>query len=139
MAMLGQACRKGEAKNTYGTCAFILLNTRGVVQSKHNLLSTIAYKHGPNAPTNHAIERFVAIAEAAVQWLRDSLGLISNVAEIEALTLEVESNGVVYFVPAFNGLFTPWWLDDARGVCIGVTRVYGGAIGKPVDADSGLD
>ncbi|PNX72488.1 glycerol kinase, partial [Trifolium pratense] len=99
-AMLGQACRKGEAKSTYET----------------------AYKLGPNAPTNYALEGSVAIAGAAVQWLRDGLSLISNAAEIEALALEVESNGGVYFVPAFNGLFAPWWRDDARGVCIGITR-----------------
>lgn len=122
-AMLGQACRKGEAKSTYGTGAFILLNTgEGVIQSKHGLLSTIAYKLGPKAPTNYALEGSVAIAGAAVQWLRDSLGLIASAKEIEALALEVESNGGVYFVPAFNGLFAPWWRDDARGVCIGITR-----------------
>ncbi|GAU16318.1 hypothetical protein TSUD_116670, partial [Trifolium subterraneum] len=122
-AMLGQACRKGEAKSTYGTGAFILLNTgEGVVQSKHGLLSTIAYKLGPNAPTSYALEGAVAIAGAAVQWLRDGLGLISNAAEVEAMALEVESNGGVYFVPAFNGLFAPWWRDDARGVFIGFTR-----------------
>jgi len=122
-AMLGQACRKGEAKSTYGTGAFILLNTgEGVVKSNHGLLSTIAYKLGPNAPTNYALEGSVAIAGAAVQWLRDGLGLITNAKDIEALALEVESNGGVYFVPAFNGLFAPWWRDDARGVCIGITR-----------------
>ncbi|KAK2432434.1 glycerol kinase [Trifolium repens] len=122
-AMLGQACRKGEAKSTYGTGAFILLNTgEAAVQSKHGLLSTIAYKLGPNAPTNYALEGSVAIAGAAVQWLRDNLSFVSNAAEIEALALEVESNGGVYFVPAFNGLFAPWWRDDARGVLIGITR-----------------
>lgn len=122
-AMLGQACRKGEAKSTYGTGAFILLNTgEGVIQSKHGLLSTIAYKLGTNAKTNYALEGSVAIAGAAVQWLRDSLGLIASAKDIEALALEVESNGGVYFVPAFNGLFAPWWRDDARGVCIGITR-----------------
>jgi glycerol kinase len=122
-AMLGQACRKGEAKSTYGTGAFILLNTgEAAVQSKHGLLSTIAYKLGPNAPTNYALEGSVAIAGAAVQWLRDNLNFVSNAAEIEALALEVESNGGVYFVPAFNGLFAPWWRDDARGVLIGITR-----------------
>ncbi|XP_045825061.1 glycerol kinase-like [Trifolium pratense] len=121
-AMLGQVCRKGEAKSTYGTGAFILLNTgEGVVQSKHGLLSTVAYKLGPNAPTNYALEGSVGIAGAAVQWLRDGLGLISNAAELEAMALAVESNGGVYFVPAFNGLFAPWWRDDARGVFIGFT------------------
>ncbi|CAK8574611.1 unnamed protein product [Lathyrus sativus] len=122
-AMLGQACRKGEAKSTYGTGAFILLNTgKEVVQSTHGLLSTIAFKLGPNAPTNYALEGSVAIAGAAVQWIRDGLNLISNASEIEAMALEVESNGGVYFVPAFNGLFAPWWRDDARGVLIGITR-----------------
>lgn len=122
-AMLGQACRKGEAKSTYGTGAFILLNTgEGIIQSKHGLLSTIAFKLGPKAPTNYAVEGSVAIAGAAVQWLRDSLGVISSAPEIETLALQVESTGGVYFVPAFNGLFAPWWRDDARGVCIGITR-----------------
>ncbi|XP_027344713.1 glycerol kinase isoform X2 [Abrus precatorius] len=122
-AMLGQACRKGEAKTTYGTGAFILLNTgEGIIQSTHGLLSTIAFKLGPKAPTNYALEGSVAIAGAAVQWLRDSLEIISSAPEIEALALQVESTGGVYFVPAFNGLFAPWWRDDARGVCIGITR-----------------
>ena len=122
-AMLGQACRKGEAKSTYGTGAFILLNTgEEVVQSTHGLLSTIAFKLGPNALPNYALEGSVAIAGAAVQWIRDGLNLISNASEIEAMALGVESNGGVYFVPAFNGLFAPWWRDDARGVLIGITR-----------------
>ena len=122
-AMLGQSCRKGEAKSTYGTGAFILLNTgEGIIQSKHGLLSTIAFKLGPKAPTNYALEGSVAIAGAAVQWLRDGLGIISSAAEIEEMALQVESTGGVYFVPAFNGLFAPWWREDARGVCIGITR-----------------
>lgn len=122
-AMLGQACRKGEAKSTYGTGAFILLNTgEEIIQSKHGLLSTIAFKLGPKAPTNYALEGSVAIAGAAVQWLRDGLGIISRASEIETLASQVESTGGVYFVPAFNGLFAPWWRDDARGVCIGITR-----------------
>lgn len=122
-AMLGQACRKGEAKSTYGTGAFILLNTgEEIVESKHGLLSTIAFKLGPKAPTNYALEGSIAIAGAAVQWLRDSLGIISTASEIEGLAAQVESTGGVYFVPAFNGLFAPYWRDDARGVCIGITR-----------------
>ncbi|XVF24744.1 hypothetical protein REPUB_Repub13aG0153400 [Reevesia pubescens] len=122
-AMVGQACRKGEAKSTYGTGAFILLNTgHEIVQSNHGLLSTVAFKLGPNAPTNYALEGSIAIAGAAVQWLRDSLGIISSASEIESLALQVDSTGGVYFVPAFNGLFAPWWRDDARGVCIGITR-----------------
>uniref|UniRef100_A0A5B7AFB2 glycerol kinase n=1 Tax=Davidia involucrata TaxID=16924 RepID=A0A5B7AFB2_DAVIN len=122
-AMVGQACRKGEAKSTYGTGAFILLNTgEEIIQSNHGLLSTIAFKLGPEAPANYALEGSIAIAGAAVQWLRDSLGIISTASEIEDLALQVDSTGGVYFVPAFNGLFAPWWRDDARGVCIGITR-----------------
>lgn len=122
-AMVGQACRKGEAKSTYGTGAFILLNTgEKTIKSTHGLLSTLAYKLGPKAPANYALEGSIAIAGAAVQWLRDSLNLISSASEIEQLALKVESTGGVYFVPAFNGLFAPWWRDDARGVCIGITR-----------------
>lgn len=122
-AMVGQACRKGEAKSTYGTGAFILLNTgEEAIQSTHGLLSTVAFKLGPNAPANYALEGSIAIAGAAVQWLRDSLGIIKSASEIEELALQVDSTGGVYFVPAFNGLFAPWWRDDARGVCIGITR-----------------
>ncbi|KAH9723270.1 glycerol kinase [Citrus sinensis] len=93
-AMLGQACKKGEVKSTYGTGAFILLNTgEEVVKSKHELLSTLAFKLGPKAPTNYALEGSVAIAGAAVQWLRDSLGVISSASEIEELALQVNSTG----------------------------------------------
>ncbi|KAK6915086.1 Carbohydrate kinase, FGGY, C-terminal [Dillenia turbinata] len=122
-AMVGQACRKGQAKSTYGTGAFILLNTgEEVIKSSHGLLSTVAFKLGPAAPANYALEGSIAIAGAAVQWLRDSLGIIRSASEVEELALQVESTGGVYFVPAFNGLFAPWWRDDARGVCIGITR-----------------
>ena len=122
-AMLGQLCQKGEAKSTYGTGAFILLNTgEEPTQSSHGLLSTIAYKLGPTAPTNYALEGSIAIAGAAVQWLRDSLGIIQTAAEIEKLAETVPDSGGIYFVPAFNGLFAPWWRDDARGICIGITR-----------------
>ncbi|KVH98052.1 glycerol kinase-like [Cynara cardunculus var. scolymus] len=122
-AMLGQSCRKGEAKSTYGTGAFILLNTgEEAIQSTHGLLTTLAFKLGKDAPTNYALEGSIAIAGAAVQWLRDSLGIISSASEIEDLASKVDSTGGVYFVPAFNGLFAPWWRDDARGVCIGITR-----------------
>ncbi|KAL8102439.1 glycerol kinase-like [Apium graveolens] len=122
-AMVGQACRKGEAKSTYGTGAFILLNTGDqMINSTHGLLSTVAFKLGANAPTNYALEGSIAITGAAVQWLRDGLGLIGSASETEKLASEVESTGGVYFVPAFNRLFTPWWHDDARGVCIGITR-----------------
>lgn len=122
-AMLGQLCRKGEAKSTYGTGAFILLNTgEEIVQSSHGLLTTMAYKLGPNATVNYALEGSIAIAGAAVQWLRDGLGIIDSAKEIEDLAKLVENTGGVYFVPAFSGLFAPWWRDDARGVCIGITR-----------------
>lgn len=122
-AMLGQACGRGEAKSTYGTGAFILLNTGAeIVHSKHGLLTTMAYKLGPSAPTNYALEGSIAIAGAAVQWLRDGLGIIKSSGEIEELASKVDSTGGVYFVPAFNGLFAPWWRDDARGVCVGMTR-----------------
>lgn len=122
-AMLGQLCRKGEAKSTYGTGAFILLNTgEEIVRSSHGLLTTMSYKLGPNAAVNYALEGSIAIAGAAVQWLRDGLGVIENAAQIEDLAKSVENTGGVYFVPAFNGLFAPWWRDDARGVCVGITR-----------------
>ncbi|XP_008795833.1 glycerol kinase-like isoform X2 [Phoenix dactylifera] len=122
-AMLGQLCQHGEGKSTYGTGAFILINTgKDIVRSHHGLLSTVAYKLGPGAPTNYALEGSIAIAGAAIQWLRDGLGIIQNAAEVEELAELVENSGGVYFVPAFIGLFAPWWRDDARGVCIGMTR-----------------
>ncbi|EPS68115.1 hypothetical protein M569_06657, partial [Genlisea aurea] len=111
------------AMSTYGTGAFILLNTgEEIVRSNHGLLSTVAYKLGPGAPANYALEGSIAIAGAAVQWLRDGLGIIKTAGEIEELALKVDSSGGVYFVPAFNGLFAPRWRDDARGVCVGITR-----------------
>ena len=122
-AMVGQLCRRGEAKSTYGTGAFILLNTGDeVVQSANGLLTTLAYKLGPKEPAQYALEGSIAIAGAAVQWLRDGLGLIGTAAEVETLAMKEENSGGVYFVPAFNGLFAPWWRDDARGVLVGITR-----------------
>lgn len=122
-AMLGQLCKKGEAKSTYGTGAFILLNTGDkIIKSNHGLLSTMAYKLGPDAKVNYALEGSIAIAGAAVQWLRDGLGIITNANEVEEMAGAVENTGGVYFVPAFNGLFAPWWKEDARGVCVGITR-----------------
>eukprot|EP00249_Psilotum_nudum_P017233 c26224_g1_i1 orf=248-1810(-) len=122
-AMLGQLCKIGQAKSTYGTGCFILLNTgENIVNSKHGLLSTIAFKLGSKARTNYALEGSIAIAGAAVQWLRDSLGIINTANDIEDLAKTVENTGGVYFVPAFNGLFAPWWRDDARGVCVGLTQ-----------------
>ncbi|KAJ7522188.1 hypothetical protein O6H91_11G009000 [Diphasiastrum complanatum] len=122
-AVLGQKCKKGEAKSTYGTGCFILMNTgETLVSSKHGLLTTISFKLGPHAPTHYALEGSIAIAGAAVQWLRDTLGIIDSAREIEALANSVENTGGLYFVPAFNGLFAPWWRDDARGVLIGISR-----------------
>ncbi|KAI3900631.1 hypothetical protein MKW92_041780 [Papaver armeniacum] len=112
-----------DAKCTYGTGAFILLNTgKELITSTNGLLTTLAYKLGPDALPSYALEGSIAIAGAAVQWLRDSLGIIQSSGEIEELAKEVENTGGVYFVPAFNGLFSPWWRDDARGICIGITR-----------------
>lgn len=122
-ALVGQACfEAGEAKNTYGTGCFMLLNTGPVaVPSRHGLLTTVAYRLG-NAPPVYALEGSVAISGALVQWLRDNLNLISSSAEIEDLARTVEDNGGVYLVPAFSGLFAPYWRSDARGVIVGLTR-----------------
>jgi glycerol kinase len=122
-ALFGQTCfGVGEAKNTYGTGCFMLLNTgTTAVQSRHGLLTTLGYKIG-EAPAVYALEGSVAIAGALVQWLRDNLGLIATSAEVEALARTVEDNGGIYFVPAFSGLFAPYWKGDARGVIVGLTR-----------------
>ena len=122
-ALVGQACyRPGEAKNTYGTGCFLLLNTgKQPVLSRHGLLTTVAYRFG-NAPAVYALEGSVAIAGALVQWLRDNLGFFSRSAEVEACARSVEDNGGIYFVPAFSGLFAPYWRSDARGVIVGLTR-----------------
>jgi glycerol kinase len=122
-ALVGQACFKpGEAKNTYGTGCFMLLNTGSQpVQSKAGLLTTLAYKFGDELPM-YALEGSVAITGALVQWMRDNLGLIDNSADIETLASSVDDNGGIYFVPAFSGLFAPYWRSDARGVIVGMTR-----------------
>jgi glycerol kinase len=122
-AMMGQVCFEvGEAKNTYGTGCFMLLNTGGQpVASQNGLLTTLAYKLG-DAPAVYALEGSIAIAGALVQWLRDNLGLFTSSAEVEALARMVEDNGGVYVVPAFSGLFAPYWRSDARGVIVGLTR-----------------
>ena len=122
-ATVGQTCfSPGEAKNTYGTGCFMLLNTgEEIVPSTSGLLTTVCYRFG-NEPAVYALEGSVAIAGALVQWLRDNLKLIENAPEIEALAETVEDNGDVYFVPAFSGLFAPYWRDDARGVIVGLTR-----------------
>jgi len=122
-ALVGQTCfNVGEAKNTYGTGCFMLLNTGGeIVESKSGLLTTVAYRMDVS-PAVYALEGSIAITGALVQWLRDNLGLISNSAEIEMLARSVEDNGGIYFVPAFSGLFAPYWRSDARGVIVGLTR-----------------
>jgi glycerol kinase len=122
-AMVGQTCYSpGEAKNTYGTGCFMLLNTgTEIVPSKSGLLTTLCYKFGEQ-PAVYALEGSIAITGALVQWLRDNLGMITSSAEVEALASIVEDNGGVYFVPAFSGLFAPYWRSDARGAIVGLTR-----------------
>ncbi|PPD44971.1 MAG: glycerol kinase [Methylocystis sp.] len=122
-ALLGQAClAPGDAKNTYGTGCFLLMNTGEAPRaSTRGLLTTLGYKLGDAKPV-YALEGSVAIAGALVQWLRDNLGLIENSREIEALAQTVQDNGDVYFVPAFSGLYAPRWRGDARGIIAGLTR-----------------
>jgi glycerol kinase len=122
-ALVGQSCfAPGEAKNTYGTGCFLLMNTGPrAVQSTCGLLTTVAYKLGEEA-ANYALEGSIAITGALVQWMRDNLGLIQTSSEIEELARTVEDNGGVYFVPAFSGLYAPHWKHDARGVITGLTR-----------------
>jgi glycerol kinase len=122
-ALVGQACfAPGEAKNTYGTGCFLLMNTgERPVPSKCGLLTTVAYKLG-NHPAHYALEGSIAITGALVQWLRDNLGLIAKSSDVEALARTVDDNGGVYIVPAFSGLFAPYWKDSARGVIAGLTR-----------------
>ena len=122
-ALFGQTCFSvGEAKNTYGTGNFLLLNTGNEpIQSKSGLLTTLGYKIG-DQPAVYVLEGAIAITGALVQWLRDNLGMIKESAEIEELAKTVEDNGGIYFVPAFSGLFAPYWKGDARGVIAGLTR-----------------
>jgi glycerol kinase len=122
-ALVGQTCfQPGQTKNTYGTGCFLLLNTGlDPVQSRHGLLTTVAYKLGTQ-PAHYALEGSVAVTGALVQWLRDNLGLIRASSEIETLARTVKDNGGVYFVPAFSGLFAPYWKANARGVIAGLTR-----------------
>ena len=122
-ALFGQACFEvGQAKNTYGTGCFMLMNTgEKLVQSISGLLTTVGYQIG-DRPAVYALEGSVAVAGLLVQWVRDNLGLIANSAEIESLARTVEDNGGVYFVPAFSGLFAPHWRSDARGLVIGLTH-----------------
>jgi len=122
-ATFGQvAFEPGEAKNTYGTGCFLLVNTgREIVMSNNGMLTTVAYQLGQNLPV-YALEGSIAVTGSLVQWLRDNLGLISTAAEVEALARSVEDNGGAYIVPAFSGLFAPHWRSDARGVIAGLTR-----------------
>ena len=122
-ALFGQTCFSiGEAKNTYGTGNFLLLNTgTDIIQSKSGLITGLGYKIG-DQPAVYMLEGSIAITGALVQWLRDNLGLISSAPEIEDLAKTVDDNGGVYFVPAFSGLFAPYWRSDARGVIAGLTR-----------------
>ena len=122
-ALVGQTCfRPGQAKNTYGTGCFLLMNTgTSAVMSKHGLLTTVAFQFA-RQPAHYALEGSVAITGALVQWMRDNLGLIEKSHEIEQLARTVKDNGGVYFVPAFSGLFAPYWQASARGVIAGLTR-----------------
>ena len=120
-ALFGQTCfDRGEAKNTYGTGCFLLLNTGEEIVHSEKLLTTLAYKLGDGKPS-YVLEGSIAVTGALVQWLRDRLKLIESAAEVEDLARTVEDNGGVYFVPAFSGLFAPYWRDDARGVIVGLT------------------
>jgi glycerol kinase len=122
-ALVGQTCfNMGEAKNTYGTGCFLLLNTGHTpVPSRQGLLTTLGYQVDDQPPV-YCLEGSIAITGALVQWLRDNLGLISSAPEIESLAATVDDNGGAYFVPAFSGLFAPYWRSDARGVIVGLTR-----------------
>jgi glycerol kinase len=122
-ATFGQACfQVGMAKNTYGTGNFVLLNTgEKRIDSTHGLLTTVCYQIGTEAPI-YALEGSIAVTGSLVQWLRDNLGLFSNATDIEKLAREVDDNGGAYFVPAFSGLFAPYWRPDARGALVGLTR-----------------
>jgi len=122
-ATVGQVCfGVGEAKNTYGTGNFLLLNTgTELVRSKNGLLTTVCYQFGSEAPV-YALEGSIAVTGSAVQWLRDQLGIISGASQSETLARQVEDNGGVYFVPAFSGLFAPYWRSDARGAIVGLSR-----------------
>jgi glycerol kinase len=121
-ALLGQACcEPGEAKNTYGTGCFLLMHTGTTPRpSRHGLVTTVAGQFG-DAPACYALEGSIAVTGALVQWLRDNLGVIRTSADVEALAASVRDNGDVYFVPAFSGLYAPYWRSDARGLIAGLT------------------
>src|SRR5580698_3559400 len=127
-AMAGQVCfAPGEAKNTYGTGSFLLLNTgTDIVRSKSGLLTTVCFKLGEQ-PATFALEGSIAVTGAAIQWLRDQLGIITAAAQSESLAAKVTDTAGVYFVPAFSGLFAPYWRADARGAIVGLSRFHTGA------------
>ncbi|MCM3500573.1 glycerol kinase GlpK [Microbacterium sp. P26] len=155
-ATFGQAAfDPGESKNTYGTGNFLIFQTgEEIVHSKNGLLTTLGYKLG-DQPARYALEGSIAVTGSLIQWLRDQLGIISSAPEVEALASSVDDNGGVYFVPAFSGLFAPYWRPDARGAIVGMTRyVNKGHIARAaleatafqtrevldaVNADSGVD
>jgi glycerol kinase len=122
-ALFGQTCfAEGEAKSTYGTGTFLLMNTgEKAINSYSGLITTVGYRIGDEKPV-YALEGSIAVTGSLVQWMRDQMGLISTAAEIETLASSVEDNGGAYFVPAFSGLFAPYWRSDARGVIAGLTR-----------------
>ncbi|MET2012000.1 glycerol kinase GlpK [Microbacterium chocolatum] len=122
-ATFGQAAfEQGEAKNTYGTGNFLIFNTdTEIVRSQNGLLTTVGYKLG-DEPAHYALEGSIAVTGSLVQWLRDNLGIISSASEVQTLAETVEDNGGAYFVPAFSGLFAPYWRSDARGALVGLTR-----------------
>ncbi|MGO2822676.1 MAG: FGGY family carbohydrate kinase, partial [Brachybacterium tyrofermentans] len=124
-ATFGQACFEvGQAKNTYGTGNFMLINTgEDLVRSENGLLTTVAYKIGDNKPV-YALEGSIAVTGSLVQWVRDNLGLIKDAPEIEDLAKKVDDNGGLFIVPAFSGLFAPHWRSDARGAMVGMTRFH---------------
>ncbi len=133
-ALVGQTCfNPGEAKNTYGTGCFMLLNTGAeIVPSQYGLLTTVAYQF-QNQPACYALEGSVAVTGALVQWLRDNLGIIQHSGEVEKLAASVPDNGGAYFVPAFSGLYAPYWQADARGIIAGLTRfVHKGHLARAV-------
>ncbi|XP_076234211.1 glycerol kinase 3 isoform X2 [Calliopsis andreniformis] len=123
-ALVGQMCfERGQAKSTYGTGCFLLYNTgTAVVDSSHGLLTTVAYQLGPDAVPVYALEGSVAIAGAVMKWLRDNLGILSNVKESESLVKQLPNDNGIAFVPAFSGLYAPYWRKDARGVICGITE-----------------
>ncbi|KAG0737979.1 hypothetical protein G6F62_009646 [Rhizopus arrhizus] len=123
-ALVGQKCFEvGQAKNTYGICASLLMNV-GLepLVSKNGLLSTVGYQFGPNGQVSYALEGSISVAGAAVKWLRDNVGIIQTFEDIDTLASKVKSTGGVFFVTAFSGLFSPYWRDDARGALVGLTQ-----------------